>query len=249
METFALAKQPEATRALFNDRETQLVEADAREIAAIIEAVTNAPITSPEEHGAASTLASRAAAAAKQLDIHRRAMVDPLNSRVKAINRAFGVPQIAVSLAIDRIKAKISAWLAQEQAREQRERDEVARKKRLADEREAAAAVALAQADGDGGRAEAAVEAAAAAEEAAIAGSTYIRPAATTMRTQLGATSTVERWVLSGIYDYDAIPEDLWMAEAVIEALRKELQRRINAGAREIPGCSIEIVHQVRVRT
>lgn len=227
---------------LMDERKLIAFEATAREIRLLMADVSRVPIETDAEEARASEMLARGAAAVRQLELNRRAAVDPLNAEVKAVNALFRVVSDPAEELIGKggaLEKLILAYRAVKRSRIEREQREAQRRQEEAARKEAAALAKADAAKTDAARKLALAQAEAASKEQAVALLDTPREMTRGTRTDSGTVSERQRWVLLGILDADLIPPSYWGDPTVIEALKKVLQRAITGGARVIPGCSI----------
>lgn len=237
---------------LLDERGVQKLALFVSEIEDISRAATSAPIQTKAEEGKAAELISRGVVALKELDALRRTKVDPLNAEVKAANSLFKRvtdPLEALVGKGGRLERLILAFRVQERARIERERQEAERKQREAAEAEAAALRKAEAAKSDAARQRALAEAEAASRAQTEALIETPREMTKGVRTDSGSVTERERYVLEGFHDIDAVPPSYWMQPPVTEALRKVIQKAIDGGLREIPGCTIVVQESLTRRT
>jgi hypothetical protein len=201
------------------------------------------PIKDDAEEGRLCELISQGTIVLKELDALRRRHVDPLNAQVKEINaliRAMSDPVEALVGKRQMAERTVLAYRAEKKARLAREAEEAERKKCEAAEREAEAVRRADEAATAEARAVALAEADAASHDQAAAELAAPLPMTRGVRTDSGRVSERERWVLQG-WDPELVPVAYFRRPAVLEAVRKELQKDVTAGARDIKGCSIGV--------
>lgn len=229
---------------ILDERQLAKLDLFVEEIEAITQAATSAPIQTRAEEGKAAELISRGVIALKELDALRRSRVDPLNAEVKATNSLFKRvtdPLDALISKGGRLERLILAFRSQERARIQREQEEAARKQREAAEREAAALAKADRARSDAARQKALQEAEAASREQTAVALAIPDSVTKGVRTDSGSVTERERYVLEGFHDIEAVPPSYWEQAPVVEALKKVVQKAIDGGLREIPGCTITL--------
>jgi hypothetical protein len=215
---------------------------DAQALCERIEPLLAKPITNDVEEVVAAELLLQGETTLKQLEEHRRLVADPPYDRWKAINavyKAVAAPLLARVEKRGRLERLILAYREEKRARIQREQEEAERKKREAAEAEAAALRKAEAAKTEAARKKALEEAdqASKAQAAATAAAPLPMPKGTW--TASGKATETNRYVLLGIHNYAEIPDTYKQDPAVLDALKKVLQKAITAGARDIPGCSI----------
>lgn len=187
-------------------------------------------------------LLGRGAKAGKELEVLRKARVEPLNREVKNVNALFG----AITTGLDELRAKgerhIIAWNRREKARVEREQAEARRR-----QEEAARAEGEAMARAEAARSEVERQEALAAAEWAQQQGTSAEwqapaPAPRAYRSTEATSFTTERWVFEVV-----APDEVPRAYCAPDV--KAIKAAVAAGVREIPGISIYQQEGLTVRT
>jgi hypothetical protein len=201
------------------------------------------PLDTDAEEARAAELLSQGVLAIKDLEMTRKRFTEPLNDQLKAVRSVFSAltdPAESVCGKQGPLERALIAYRRLKETRRQRAEDEARRWQEEAARAEAEARMKAEAAATEKERAEALDQAEAAQQEQTAAELQAPLPMPKGIRTDSGSVTTRKRWVLLGIHDLDKVPQVYWRDPAVIEVLKKVLQRAITAGAREIPGCSID---------
>jgi hypothetical protein len=234
--------QAENAIQLLDDAQGQKLDTLVREVADIQRAATGQPLATAGEVHTLNNLLGRAAKATKELDRLRRERVDPLNAEVGNVNGLFRPITHSLEQLTERGKKLISAWQAQERAREAREREEARRRQEEAARKEAEALAAV-----EAARTEDARQAALAAAEEASRQQTALAvneppPAPKGYKSDEATTSVKGRWVFEVVRP-DMIPREY------LEPAPQKIRAAVAAGVRDIPGVLITQEDQVIVRS
>jgi len=180
-------------------------------------------VSSQDDLGIATKIVSRLKKLEKGANGARKALVDPLNQRVKAINAVFSevVPEIKTAWQV--IQGKMHTYTA---------RIELERRK-VQEQAEQATRELQAKLD---------AEAKAAGVEAPTVTAPVVPPAPKTIRTDEGTAYTIKRWVCR-IVDEAKVPREYC---APVQSL---LDAAVKGGVRTIDGCVIEEIEEMRTRS
>ena len=207
-------------------------------------AVAASPLQGDADEVKASELLLQGEAAMRELDLLRRRHVDPLNVQVATINKLFHVVTDPIEALCGKqgpLERVILAYRSAKRSRIAREQEEARRKAEAAAQAEAEALARAEQAKTPKAREAARAEAAVASQAIQAAEIEAPRNMTRGYKTDSGATSASERYVLLGFTDMDLVPPSYWRHEKVIDALKSVIQAAIKSGVREVPGCAIGI--------
>lgn len=243
---------------LLDDRELDKLALMVGEVHSIIDAAGAGAIVlkTQEECNAAVALIGRGAKALKELEDLRVQRVKPLLDEQRAVNNLFKLltePFEALAGKRGRLDAAVMAFRRAEKERQAREAEEARRRQEELLRKQQEALRKAEAAKTEPARQKHLAAAAEAGQQQAYAeadeSAARSRAALRGVKTDEGSVTERERWVLLGIHDFDAVPDEYWRADDVVAALQKVLQRAITGGAREIPGCAIGIEESLTRRT
>lgn len=187
-------------------------------------------------------LLGRGAKAGKELELLRKARVEPLNREVRNVNALFS----AISGALDDLRAKgerhIIAWNRREKARVEREQAEARRLQEEAARKEGEALLRAEAARSEVERQEALAAAESASREGTSAEWLSPAPAPRAYKSQEATSFTTERWTFEIV-----VPSEVPRAYCVPDV--KAIRAAVASGIREMPGVHIYQQEGLTVRS
>lgn len=232
---------PEPEDSLLTSQQRAKVELYAEEVREITRHTTSTALTTSAEANSISELLARGKVAVKELENVRRAAVDPLNAKVKAVNAVFRPLTDALESFEQRAKRLLLAYQQAERARVQREAEESRRRMEEAAQREAEALAKAEQAKTAQERQDALAAAEQASQEQATAIIEAPMPAPRARRTDTGTAGLTERWTFE-VVDESKVPRQYLAVD------RQSIRKAVSAGVRDIPGVSIHLEEGIAVR-
>jgi hypothetical protein len=202
---------------------------------------------SREENHALSDAIAVSVRTVKELEALRTARVAPLNAEVKRVNALF--QKLTGPLQVFREKGDrlYSAFMSADRAKVAREQEEARRRVEAAARAEAEALAKAEAATSEKARQRALAEAETASRAQAAVVATAPLDAPKKYRSDEGTVASREVWLVLSISYPDQVPAIYRHDPAVLEALRKVLQKAVTAGAREILGVVIGGEDRTRV--
>ena len=231
---------PQGPLALLPQTTQAKVDAIAEDIRKITRLATDVPLATLEDAHQLSAALVEGKRAYKELEESRRGITDPINAKVKSINKVFAPMLEALSGFEERAKRLLAAWHQQEEARVRREQEAARLAQEDAARREA---IAMARAEASTGRTRATAlakaEAASAEQSQALIAAPVAAPRG--LRGDAGSTGVRKRWTFE-IVKPELVPSQYLTID------HGKIRAAVTSGVREIAGVNIYETSDVAVR-